>query len=1755
MAKQSWKQQMYQQIANSQVQQVMQQQREQDFQLAQSLIAQYQPNNDDLALAQSLISQNQPVQTAPVQTVKKAAPKQESIPSLADFFKPTTASGKDLNKEAANRQQREDYQKQQQLEQMEAEGNRPTYGNGLNTGINQLDLSAIQNEMNKAASQQKEQQNEDLERQILNADRYVVDNAPQLTDEQKALEEQIANFDEYQVNKSDPEKGKKKLAAFGWGVSKIPFLASEFIANGLVDAGESLGQAGAVALDDLTGHHDDHQNLEKVNDYWNAKRDQVADNIQWVHDSQRQSEEENPLAYGAGKFATQAALYAVTNPLFDKVGSVAGAGAGKLASALGASGKTAKVAAKAASIAGNQIGQNLQDVALDTIPRYNELKALGMSDDVIKDTLVKEGLINAGGNAFFGAVSELPGLVKKLGNKPMPQLEDVDNVVRNATRQAEEATQNIENIAKQMPETPIEDVTGAIEGSPFDVTRAVKDTSTAEKVDSALKVIAAPIDNLEASGAMKNVADAKALQKWEDLKKAYSDYANAFIADDMSYESLNTAKKAMEAKRKAFARAMEKIDPEIAKTFNNSQYGKTIGQAMYAQLGSEKTPKQIEEGLRAIYQAEGKTDAEIDDILKSLQADDLYDMGRSSGTLADDLLNKYTFDGSANPITREEFETGQKRLDDIVNGNKVMVEDAGMTNVPKSQSVSAEIPIEEASTPPIDGELVERGTSRHIRNDGTPMKMEDVSDEVVADFEDNKDMYVRLKNADTKAKAEKIYAESDNPEVEFRDMLRRHDPAALPLGHQLAKDYSAAGNHEAAAQIYREMGEQLTKAGQFSQAAVINMMKNDPLTALNYAERQIDNLNQQGLKRFGDKWKNFTLTDAEKDLFNSIKPGDEAAIKAAYDQIGTRIGKEYPTTFLEKLLEGRKIAMLFNLRTMSRNTLANLPTRYLRKFSDRVEALGQNIVHLIDKNYNVTQSLTGASKADKQLATDVYNSKRVQEMLRGTPGKYELPDLKNALLDNKQMFKGTFVDRFIDKYSGEAFNKVAKILGKDTQIDGGLKTLNKKLYGKENVESVLETIRNTTYKMLDMGDSPFVKGNFVDRLGSYIKAQGIKSIDDVPDEAIQMAWEEAMKATYKDNSWAVKMTQQVKKGLGSVPYIGKPLSDALIPFVQAPANIAARMVDYSPLRGSKGVYDVIQGARKSNPKQLTKGIEEMSKGLTGTAAAYLGYMLYKAGILTGAYAEDADQRAFQKQSGFREYALRFGKDKYYTINWMQPAFQNIMAGVIVGDAIKNADDYDSMLLQAMGYDDTKIGEAIGVSKQIAEGSLNSWFDQSTMQNIQELFSGGYNKSIAGNLAKIAINDFAGSFVPASVNAIAKTADTTQRNTTDKSNIINNFIAQQKAKIPEASKDLPIKYDTWGNEMKYADNTLEAAFNRFLNPGEGTTDTSDSVDKEITRLFEEATDSDGKKLEDVGVFPPIAPTKVGDKTLNNEENSIFQQDMGVRNREIVGEFMDSNAYKEMSDQERIESIKKIYGMSQALTKESKFNSEIPEGSEYKKYADIYKESGAKGITQYLRAKKVLDNAGISPNSKVGEEITEAVSKGNMAEAQRLAKGETDYKAACKKAGVENANSGTRKAYEEGGLKGLQQYTKDAKTFESHGVEFNDTTREIYKDYDEKGLDEYKVLADSGLKNKTPMTIYQSAKKDVSKSELPTLEKYAETYKKIDTGKNGEIDQKEFIAYALSQGWSQSQIETQAKIYGDWKTIPVLEKGTIKFKKKK
>lgn len=110
-------------------------------------------------------------------------------------------------------------------------------------------------------------------------------------------------------------------------------------------------------------------------------------------------------------------------------------------------------------------------------------------------------------------------------------------------------------------------------------------------------------------------------------------------------------------------------------------------------------------------------------------------------------------------------------------------------------------------------------------------------------------------------------------------MLSQRDPAAVPLGYQLAKQYIADGDSDSAVELLRGMSKELTASGQFSQAAAINLMQNDPMTALRYAQRSIDDLNASGAKELGRQWKDFKLTDTEIEAFKNISAGDSEAIE------------------------------------------------------------------------------------------------------------------------------------------------------------------------------------------------------------------------------------------------------------------------------------------------------------------------------------------------------------------------------------------------------------------------------------------------------------------------------------------------------------------------------------------------------------------------------------------------------------------------------------------------------------------------------------------------------------------------------------------------------------------------------------------------------------------------------------------------------------------------------------------------------------
>lgn len=333
------------------------------------------------------------------------------------------------------------------------------------------------------------------------------------------------------------------------------------------------------------------------------------------------------------------------------------------------------------------------------------------------------------------------------------------------------------------------------------------------------------------------------------------------------------------------------------------------------------------------------------------------------------------------------------------------------------------------------------------------------------------------------------------------------------------------------------------------------------MTALQYIQRQVDTMNAAGAKKFGRKWNDFELTDAEIDAFKNIDPGDTQAVETAMENVGKRISKEYPATVYEKLLELRRIGMLLNPRTMVRNTLANAAMMPVQGASGKVSALIQDITHRINPDFTPTQALH-VSKESKTLASQVADNMRsvlsgdtkyyeFQGQGAGAKGQNALNDL-NQYARDKTIFKGEiksdWLSQLVDKTAYE-LNKVSQ------------KTAQQDLFsGMTSEKGILENTRQLTYGLLELGDAGFVDKFFRDRLASYIEARGIKSVNDVPPEAITTALDEAMKATFKDDNALTEMLSSIKRSTNRVGGMG----NFLLTFTKTPANIAMRIAGLQP---------------------------------------------------------------------------------------------------------------------------------------------------------------------------------------------------------------------------------------------------------------------------------------------------------------------------------------------------------------------------------------------------------------------------------------------------------------------------------------------------------------------------------------------------------------------------------------------------------------
>lgn len=516
----------------------------------------------------------------------------------------------------------------------------------------------------------------------------------------------------------------------------------------------------------------------------------------------------------------------------------------------------------------------------------------------------------------------------------------------------------------------------------------------------------------------------------------------------------------------------------------------------------------------------------------------------------------------------------------------------------------------------------ERGYSKNLATD------QNMREDIREDFRLDPEMYHRLGNKETLAKAQAIFDEGlGGARSKLEQAIgaaqagAKLAPEMVPLSRLVANELARGGDLTTARNLLSDVAVELTQAGQLGQAANI-LRSADPVTVENTIQGALDRVNEAGRKRYGEKWSDFTLTDEERQEIAGIDLGDEDAFSAMYEKVARRVGAEMPSTWWEKLTEVRRVSMLLNPKTQVRNVVANVPLAVERKAAERLSGAIQDMLvkwGALDKQ-DQTRTLR-VSRESRALAESLYAENR--EMLAGSADKWDM----NGLLRQYRRY-----------------------------------------FGESKPGQAMDAVRQFTYDLLEKGDTPFVRSAFLDNAAQYIEAQGYTSLDQVPQKVVDHAAQQAMEATFKDACALASWLNGIKRRGGAAG----GAADIILPFTTTPVNILRRTVDYSPAGAVQALLDFRAGRR-------TDAADDIARALTGTGAILIGMLLAKYGLATGAADDDKDKAALDRATGKSPYSLG-GRVAY---EWAQPVGTQLAMGARIWDAVKDQEKVSDALLNVL----------------------------------------------------------------------------------------------------------------------------------------------------------------------------------------------------------------------------------------------------------------------------------------------------------------------------------------------------------------------------------------------------------------------------------------------------------------------------------------
>jgi len=783
--------------------------------------------------------------------------------------------------------------------------------------------------------------------------------------------------------------------------------------------------------------------------------------------------------------------------------------------------------------------------------------------------------------------------------------------------------------------------------------------------------------------------------------------------------------------------------------------------------------------------------------------------------------------------------------------------------------------------------------------------------------EENIQYYKGITNVET---LEKAYNKlKENGQSETNDWYWKKSENAnaedVAKGWILLKQYQDVGDYENAVKVAKKMRDIGTTAGQTVQAYNI-LSRLTPEGMFYYAQSELNEAYNKMVQGKSKEWieknqSNFDLTPEETQSILDIMQ-DVSKMQDGYDK-------------KVKLAEVQKIITDKIPTTKSQSLKAWMRISMLFNPKTQVRNIAGNTVILPINMFSDSVSAGIDRMISKKTGVRTTGNTSLKSYAKGF-GK--------GLRESYNDFRKGINTRNIE--------------GNRFEVTEG------KSFKNKGIGKALNRVDNILSFMLDAGDRGFYEAAFTNSINNQLT---LNKTTEVTQDMIDIATNEALQRTWQDNNAYTNTVLGIRKKLNFGKGYG--LGDVLIPFAKTPANLTKAIVDYSPVRLVKVLATDVRKLNNSlengqyTPQLQHKVVQNIGKGMAGSFLYVLGCALASAGIASGEADDDKDVKNFMKNSlGINSYSIKIG-DKTFSYDWAQPIATPI---AIMSNYVKYRKDNP----------DANVLEKFWKSMSIGTEQL---LEQSFMQSLNTVLNG--SGTTLENLSQ-AILELPARAIPTLSKQIADMVDGTQRISFEYGKPFKSAVNSVIAKIPIASKTLPVSRDTLGNEIqKYGgENNI---FNVMFNPANTNKGQLSKSGKEIYDVYMETGDTT--------IFPRTAPYYINSKgekvTMTSEQRSEFQKVSGDYVENTLNSLLNNKDYKKLTDEQKASVINEI--VSDSYSK-AKYDVLKIDSKEYEKL---------RKILESVKANSYYDYKFKTEDMKKDSEKTEVILNANYTDKEKRA----------------------------------------------------------------------------------------------------------------------------------------------------------------------